>query len=606
MRTSAIAVAASLVVVTAASAQSVQRAGALDLLTGASVRIDGGAADDRAGVAVATGDVDGDGRDDVVVGAEGADQNARLNSGSVYVVFGAAVRTLDLGAAGAQGFRIDGAAAGDRAGSTVAVADVNGDGRDDVVVGAELADGGGRNEAGSVYVVYGKATTEPVDLASLGVAGLRVDGATLGDRAGGALGAAGDVNGDRREDLVIGAPRFDAGGSDSGAAYVVFGTTSAATIDLAELGAGGFRIAGAAAGDRAGVAVAGAGDVNRDGRADVLVGADGAEHSGRRFSGSAYVVFGRAGTDTVDLAQLAQGGFRIDGPASALVGTAVAAAGDVNADGPPDVLVGGPGADLFSGVAYVVFGQTSSATIDLTALGTGGFRIDGAAAGDRAGGSVAAAGDVDGDDRDDVLVAADGADHRQRRDAGAVYVVFGGRATEAVDLAALGAGGFAIDGASAGDSAGASLAASGGIGRLALVVGAPRSDNNGRLDSGSVHVASIDGRPPRLSLGGSPAQRVVARRRVVVAARCDEPCELSARGLIAIRGTRRGVPLAPATARLAQPGLRGLTLGIGRPELRRLASALRRGARARATVTVRALDPAGNASASTRTIVVRA
>ena len=298
--------AALIVVATAAAQTGVHRPGPLDLQTQANTRLDGAVADDRAGVAVATGDVNGDGRADVVVGAEGADQNGRLNSGSVYVVFGISPGTVDLGTLGERGFRIDGAAAGDRAGSTVAVADLNGDGREDVVVGAELADGGGRNEAGSVYVVHGKTSTEPTDLAALGTAGFRIDGAALGDRAGGALAPAGDVNGDGRQDLVVGAPRADAGGGDSGSAYVVFGAPTPATVDLAAPGASALHVAGAAAGDRAGISVAGAGDLNGDGRADVLIGADGAEHSGRRFSGSAYVVFGRAAADTVGLGRARQ------------------------------------------------------------------------------------------------------------------------------------------------------------------------------------------------------------------------------------------------------------------------------------------------------------
>ena len=608
MRRPAVAVAAGLLVVAAASAQTgAHRPGPLDLRAQASLRLDGALADDRAGVAVATGDVNGDGRPDVVVGAEGADQNGRLNSGSAYVVFGPSPGSVDLGALGDRGFRIDGAVAGDRAGSTLALADVNGDRRADVVVGAELADGGGRNEAGSVYIVYGKASPETVDLAALGAAGFRIDGAGIGDRTGGALAAAGDVNADGLQDLVLGAARADAAGSDSGAAYVVFGTTSAATVDLASPGNSGYRVVGAAAGDRAGISVAGVGDLNGDRRAEVLVGADGAEHSGRRFSGSAYVVFGRATTEPVALGVLGGLGFRVDGPESALVGTSVAGAGDVNGDRVPDLVVGGPGADLFSGVAFVVFGRTSAATVDLTALAGAGIRIDGAVAGDRAGGAVAGAGDVNGDGRADVVVAADGADPRQRRDAGAVYVVFGTTSTAAIDLAARGPQGFAIAGAAAGDNAGAALAvgSAGGDGRLEVVAGAPRADNNTRFDSGSAYVASFDGHAPSLRLAGASPQRVVTRKRVVVRATCDESCVLSARGAISIPGVRGTLRLVPATSRLDRAGSRSLVLRLAPARLQRLAGVLEPGLRARATVTVRAVDAAGNATTSTRTIVVR-
>ena len=87
---------------------------------------------------------------------------------------------------------------------------------------------------------------------------------------------------------------------------------------------------------------------------------------------------------------------RIDGAAASdEAGWSVAGAGDVNGDGLADVLVGAPGFD--SGSAYIVLGTRSPARIDLASLGGGGFRIDGAAQSDRAGASVAGAGDVNGE-----------------------------------------------------------------------------------------------------------------------------------------------------------------------------------------------------------------
>jgi hypothetical protein len=220
---------------------------------------------------------------------------------------------------------------------------------------------------------------------------------------------------------------------------------------------------------------------------------------------------------------------------------------------------------------------------------------------------VASAGDVNGDGRADLVVAADGADHRQRRDAGATYVVLGKSSMEAVDLTALGTGGFAVDGAGAGDNAGLSIAVgrAAAAGRVDLVVGAPRADNNARVDSGSVYVASFDGRAPSLRLGTQSPQRVVSRRRVVVRATCGEACELVARGAIVMRVSRRIVRLAPASARLAGAGSRTLTLRLTARQVRRLAEALELGVRARARITVRAVDVAGNAATSTRTIAVR-
>jgi hypothetical protein len=275
----------------------------VDLLTDANVRIDGAAANEGAGVSVAAaGDVNGDGRDDVLVGAELVSNNGRLFSGSAYVVYGAASPVeVDLAALGARGFRIDGAAASDRAGWSVAAAgDVNGDGRDDVLVGAPFASNNGRESSGSAYVVYGEQAADPadVDLASLGGRGFRIDGApgdaTGGDHAGGSVAAAGDVNGDGRDDVLVGADSDGNNGPSSGSAYVVYGTANPVNVDLASLGDRGFRIDGAAGGDRAGWSVAGVGDVNGDGRDDVVVGALNADNNGRMDSGSAYVVYGNA------------------------------------------------------------------------------------------------------------------------------------------------------------------------------------------------------------------------------------------------------------------------------------------------------------------------
>ena len=388
-------------------------------------RIDG-AADDEAGDSVArAGDVNGDGRSDVVVGASGAD--------SAYVVFGKAdTQSVDLASLGSGGFRIG----GDGAGASVAGAgDVNGDGRRDVLVGAPFADKNERRDSGSAYVVFGKADTQSVDLASLGSGGLRIDGAAAGDGAGASVAGAGDVNGDGRSDVLVGAWLADNHGRrGSGSAYVVFGRANTKSVDLASLGSGGFRIDGAIDGDHVGETAAGVGDVNGDGRPDVLVSAN-----GRRDPGSAaYVVFGKADRRSVDLFSLGQRGFLIGGVVVNGGVVAVAGAGDVNTDGRPDVLVGAWLADNHgrrnSGSAYVLFGKVYRRGVYLPLLGGDGFRIDGAAAYNYAGSSVAGAGDVNGDGRADVLVGAPYGDNNGRGNSGSAYLVFGKASTKTVDL----------------------------------------------------------------------------------------------------------------------------------------------------------------------------
>jgi len=406
-------------------------------------QISGEAAGDLAGRSVSSaGDVNGDGFDDLIVGAYEADPNGSA-SGAAYVVFGKAGgfgATLDLSTLnGTTGFQISGAAEGDLAGTSVSSAgDVNGDGFDDLIVGAYGADPNGTN-SGAAYVVFGKAGGfgATLDLSTLnGTTGFQISGAAAGDYAGWSVSSAGDVNGDGFDDLIVGAYRADPNGSNSGAAYVVFGTAGgfAATLDLSTLnGTTGFQISGAAEGDLAGTSVSSAGDVNGDGFDDLIVGALAADPNGSA-SGAAYVVFGKAGGfgATLDLSTLdGATGFQISGEvASDQAGFSVSSAGDVNGDGFDDLIVGAPAADpngSTSGAAYVVFGTESffPAEIDLAALdGRNGFEISGEAEDDLAGISVSAAGDVNGDGFDDLIVGAYGAD-ANGTDSGAAYIIFG-------------------------------------------------------------------------------------------------------------------------------------------------------------------------------------
>lgn len=412
-------------------------------------RLDGAAEFDSSGVSVnAAGDVNGDGLDDLVIGAPFASPNGfPAGSGSVYVIFGsvdAFPAVLELASMdGGNGFRIDGDVGQNNSGYSVSTAgDVNGDGLDDVLIGANYFPGPD-DSSGAAYVVFGKNVgfTATVTLGSLdGTDGFRVDASAVGDQTGRSVSAAGDVNGDGFDDVIVGAPAADPNGPQSGSAYVVFGhaetfPASLQTIDLD--GSNGFRINGATEISRAGSSVSGAGDINGDGFDDLIIGAPGA---GADYdeSGRTYVVFGQGGSFSAafELNALDGGnGFRLDGTVTGdKSGSWVSNAGDVNGDGFSDVVIGAPFADPNgddSGSSYVVYGHAGPffAASQLSDLdGVNGFRLDGSETdihGDGGSGSaVSTAGDVNGDGLDDLLIAAPGSDWNGV-DAGSSYVVFG-------------------------------------------------------------------------------------------------------------------------------------------------------------------------------------
>ncbi len=462
-------------------------------------RIDGAGEFDGAGTSVSgAGDVNGDGLADVIIGAPGAGltRSTGVDAGIAYVLFGkSGSGPVDLANLASSGFEIRGGLSQQFAAERVSGAgDVNGDGLADLLVGARRHDPLGRENAGSTYVVFGKADTAAVDLQALGSGGFRVNGAEEGDDAGISVSSAGDVNGDGLDDLLVGATGSDPDGTSlAGSSYVVFGKLDGDTVDLGSLNAGGFRIDGVTQNDRVGRSGSGAGDVNGDGLADIILGSNGADNNA---AGTAYVIFGKADSGSVNVGFLGGNGFRINGvSADDFAGRSVAGAGDVNGDGLTDLIIGASGADpggnASAGSSYVVFGRTGTAPVSLGALGGDGFRIDGESANDYSGFAVAGAGDVNGDGFADLLIGASGADPASKPVAGSSFVVFGKTDSDSVALASLGGAGFRIDGASAFDYSGISVSGVGdvnGDGMADLLVGASEADPGGKDDAGSAYV----------------------------------------------------------------------------------------------------------------------
>jgi len=495
-------------------------------------RLDGIDSDDHSGTSArGVGDVNGDGLDDLIIGACLADPNGITYAGSSYVVFGTASgvdASMELASLnGTNGFCLNGGVPSGKIGYVVSGAgDVNGDGLNDLIIGAASPN----SSAGESYVVFGAASgfDAAINLDTLnGTNGFRLEGINLSDYCGRSVSGAGDINGDGFDDLVLGVLNADYNGNtNAGESYVVFGAATGfdALMNLDSLnGTNGFCLGGIDPNDGSGCSVSGAGDVNGDGIDDLIIGATGADSYGNSSAGESYVVLGTATgfASNMPLSSLnGTNGFCLGGiDSSDCSGTSVSGAGDVNGDGIDDLIIGALYADFNgnsdAGESYVVFGTATgfASNMPLSSLnGTNGFCLGGVDSSDRSGTSVSGAGDVNGDGFDDLVVGARYADPNGNSDAGESYVVFGaaGGFASTVPLSSLnGTNGFRLDGINSRDYSGASVSDAGdvnGDGFDDLIVGAWNADPNGISGAGESYVV----------FGGSSGQRFSIEERSLV------------------------------------------------------------------------------------------
>ncbi|GMW00562.1 MAG: hypothetical protein AMXMBFR84_16990 [Candidatus Hydrogenedentota bacterium] len=372
------------------------------------------------------GDVNGDGYADVIAGAPLYNNGQNIfvngqNDGGVAFVFHGSASGLVGSDPLSAAFVLESTQEGARMGFSVSGAgDVNGDGYADVIVGAPYYFNG-RNDEGGAFVFHGSASglvgSDPASAASV------LESNQEYARMGYSISGAGDVNGDGYADIIVGAPEYDNGHDNEGAAFLFLGSASglvgsdpASAASLLESNQDDAFM---------GASVTGAGDVNGDGYADVIVGAPSYDN-GHTNEGAAFVFHGSAlgivGRDPSSAASVLESNFEGAG-----MGYSASDAGDVNGDGYADVIVGAPGYYFFfgeifyEGLVVVYLGSASGIVNDEGGVGGVAWYLQG---GGLFGLSVDGAGDVNGDGYADIIVGAPYYDNGQTSE-GAAFVFHG-------------------------------------------------------------------------------------------------------------------------------------------------------------------------------------
>jgi hypothetical protein len=352
--------------------------------------------------------------------------------------------------------------------------DVNGDGKADMLIGAY---GYPSSFTGRVYLIYGSSSLTNIALGSLTPAqGITITGQSTNSYTGNSVSIGGDVNGDGKADMLIGASQYS---SSTGRVYLIYGSSSLTNIALGSLtSTQGITITGESF-SSTGISVTIGGDINGDGKADILIGADGNAVS----TGRVYLIYGSSSLTNIALESLTTTqGIIITGESSSSTGNSVSIGGDVNGDGKADMLIGAYQYSSSTGRVYLIYGSSSLTNIALGSLTTTqGIIITGESS-SSTGNSVSIGGDVNGDGKADMLIGAYG----YAAYTGRVYLIYGSSSLTNIALGSLTTTqGIIITGESTNSYTGNSVSIGGdvnGDGKADMLIGASRySISTGRV-----------------------------------------------------------------------------------------------------------------------------
>lgn len=456
-------------------------------------RLSGANAEDRSGRSVLFGDVNGDGRDDLIVAAPEFDFAGRSACGAIFILIASDTipASVNFDDVRPDLKRIFGPVAGARLGAVITCGDVDGDNRAEIVCGIPGASPMGRLSAGELYVVFGSAAPQDtVDIASLPSGVTHILGAAVFDKLGSSV-AIGDVNDDTYGDIIAGAPLANTIRQLTGKAMVIHGSASLpAQIDLAAGGVATTHVFGQVTNDFFGGAVFSA-DLTGDNVDDIIIGAPESSPLGRQRAGTAYIIPGGSSLgDTIDTIDAPAGGITqiFGGEAGAATGSGFTA-GDFDGDTVTELAIGAPEFAVNDGGAVYIVDRAGQwpDTLDLAGVNPPS-RLDGDESNANVGARLAA-GDFNLDGRDDLVIGAPKATASLgREESGKVYIVFGRVSFPPVlSLHPLQIGITTIYGAAADDHVGSSVATGyiNGSGFPDLLAGAEQLDNPGELRAGA-------------------------------------------------------------------------------------------------------------------------